>query len=377
MLHRGLAKGKTPASVAIQRFLIYHQRAARQIEFYGDSPVSRQEKQLLAVLFMGIMLTRSLRGGEVEISTTAIRAAIAKSIPQLEKGAAGSADNRTCFTCHNQALPILSLVAARRRGFPIDEENLKRQLRHTADHLKRGHKSYLEGHGQGGKVLTAGYALWALEAGGWEADEVTAAVTGFLLEYQKDDDHWSHPGRRPPSSGSDFTATYVALRGLDAYGTGEQQQKIESRKEAVHKWLVSERPSETEDRVFRLRALQSVGASPADVQVAVEELIKSQTDDGGWSQKSDMDSDAYATATVLAALLRVDDFTADNPVVRRAIQYLLDTQHADGTWHVVTRAEPFQTYFESGFPHGKDQFISIAGSSWATLALLLTLPETP
>ena len=35
------------------------------------------------------------------------------------------------------------------------------------------------------------------------------------------------------------------------------------------------------------------------------------------------------------------------------------------------------TYFESGFPHGKDQFISIAASSWATTALALSLPVSP
>jgi len=30
--------------------------------------------------------------------------------------------------------------------------------------------------------------------------------------------------------------------------------------------------------------------------------------------------------------------------------------------------------FESGYPHGKDQFLSISAGSWATMALLLTRP---
>jgi hypothetical protein len=41
---------------------------------------------------------------------------------------------------------------------------------------------------------------------------------------------------------------------------------------------------------------------------------------------------------------------------------------------VGSRSKPFQTYFESGFPYGKDQFISLAASSWATTALALALP---
>jgi hypothetical protein len=42
---------------------------------------------------------------------------------------------------------------------------------------------------------------------------------------------------------------------------------------------------------------------------------------------------------------------------------------------VRSRSRPFQVYFESGFPYGKDQFISLAASGWATTALALALPQ--
>ena len=58
------------------------------------------------------------------------------------------------------------------------------------------------------------------------------------------------------------------------------------------------------------------------------------------------------------------------------MRYLLKTQQPDGTWHVVTRSKPIQKYFETGFPHGKDQFISSAASAWAATALGLAIePE--
>ena len=59
-------------------------------------------------------------------------------------------------------------------------------------------------------------------------------------------------------------------------------------------------------------------------------------------------------------------------VYQRGVKFLLGDQLEDGSWHVRSRSKPFQTYYESGFPHGKDQFISMHASSWATLALLLT-----
>ena len=330
----------------------------------------------LAALAVGIMTVSALHADESAPSSKAIRAAIAKAVPALEKGAAGSAKERKCFTCHNQALPVLALVGARKRGFSVDKENLDKQLRHTVAHLKRGQKNYLKGRGQGGKVITAGYALWALQEGGRKPDDMTAAVTHFLLEYQKKKDHWSHPGKRPPSSGSDFTTTYVALRGLADFGTEKQKARIEERTKTVREWLLSKSPEETEARVFRLRALKYVEPDEGAVPKATSQLVESQLKDGGWAQTSDMKSDAYATATVLVALLRDGGLSVDHPAMRRGIQYLVDTQLEDGSWHVVTRAKPFQTYFETGFPHGKDQFISIAASSWATLALLLTIPES-
>ena len=54
---------------------------------------------------------------------------------------------------------------------------------------------------------------------------------------------------------------------------------------------------------------------------------------------------------------------------RAGLAYLLSTQAADGTWHVRTRALPFQPYFESGYPYGPDQWISAAAAAYATLAL--------
>jgi hypothetical protein len=302
-----------------------------------------------------------------------VSAAIRRAIPLLEQGAAGSAAEKTCFTCHSQALPVLALSEARQRGFQIDENTFQTQLQHTAAHLKRGLAGYKKGRGQGGRVLTAGYALWTLEAGDWKPDEVTSAVVHYLLTYQKDDERWHHGGSRPPSSGSDFATTYVALRALKVFGTEEQLKETDARLAVVSNWLKKTKPKDTEDQVFRFRAMSYLNADEKLIASSRDELIKAQQRDGGWAQKKDMTSDAYATGSVLVALLR-ESSEESAAVVNRGVNYLLDSQLDDGSWHVVTRAKGFQPYFETGFPHGKDQFISTAATAWSTLALTLTLP---
>ena len=90
--------------------------------------------------------------------------------------------------------------------------------------------------------------------------------------------------------------------------------------------------------------------------------------DGGWAQLDYRASDAYATGQVLVALHEAG-VSARSPAYQRGVRYLLDTQLADGSWLVPSRTLPTQIYFESGFPHEVHQFISAAGTQWATQAL--------
>src|SRR5881398_1860053 len=145
----------------------------------------------------------------------AIESAVAKSLPLLETAARVSMENRKqCFTCHNQAMPVMAVTTARSRGITIDADNLRRQVQFTADFLAKNRTNYLAGRGQGGQALTAGYALWTLEMGGWKSDKTTDAVAEYLLKFQNDLDHWKPQTVRPPSEGSLFTVSFVALRGL-------------------------------------------------------------------------------------------------------------------------------------------------------------------
>jgi hypothetical protein len=303
-----------------------------------------------------------------------VRDAVAKALPLLQKGAAGHVAQRTCFACHNQAVPLLALTTARTRGFPVAADDLQKQTRFIADFLGSNRKEYRKGHGQGGQADTAGYALWTLELGGWKPDDATAAVAEYLLLRDQERDHWRGSGNRPPSEGSPFTTTYVALRGLQAFGTAGQKERVDERLCTIADWLRRTPAEDTEDRVFRLWALQRVGTEAEEVQTAARELLDTQGPDGGWAQRDGMEPDAYATGSALVALHEAAGLRPGDPVYQRGVKYLRASQLADGSWHVRSRSKPFQTYFESGFPHGKDQFISLAGSSWATTALALALP---
>ena len=303
-----------------------------------------------------------------------IREGISKALPLIRTSAAEYTQQRPCFSCHHQAMGVLALSLAKSRGFPVDAADLTAQIAHTEKFLRSGREAYRTGGGQGGAVDTAGYGLWTLEMGGWKADDTTATITDYLLRRNADREFWSASGNRPPSEGSPFTAAYVALRALKTYGTPEQADRTRARVEKVRAWLERAPAVETEERVFRLWALKYAGSAESVQAAAARELLQSQRDDGGWPQTAALQSDAYATGSALVALHETGHLAASAPECARGVAFLLKTQGADGTWHVATRAKPIQTYFESGFPYGKDQFISMAGTCWATAALTLALP---
>lgn len=95
-----------------------------------------------------------------------------------------------------------------------------------------------------------------------------------------------------------------------------------------------------------------------------------QREDGGWGQTTHRSSDAYATGVTLSALTMASPGMAASPAYRRGVDYLMRTQEVDGSWHVQTRAFGFQPYFESGFPHDHDQWISMAATAWSAMALM-------
>jgi Squalene-hopene cyclase C-terminal domain len=298
-----------------------------------------------------------------------VRAAVAAAVPKLVAGAAGHAEQKSCFACHNQAFPALALSAARDRGFDVPEKFFKAQAAHIADFLASNKDRFLEGKGTGGQAATASYALLALELAGHEPDDTTAAVAEYLLKFEPTRDHWRTNSNRPPTEASDFTTTYVAMRTLRTYGAEKDKERIAKRVEAARAWLVKTPAKETEDRVFRLLGLKEAGAGEKEVAAAAWELLRTQRDDGGWAQLDGGAGDAYATGSALYALHHAGGLKADSAAYKAGVAFLVKSQLPDGTWKVKSRSKPFQPYYESGFPHEKDQFISISATGWATAAL--------
>src|SRR5436190_9515734 len=151
----------------------------------------KRTTRLVIVIFASWAISAQAEEPKPAAAEANLRAAVERAIPLLTKGAVGHREQRNCFACHNQGIPILALTTAREHGFKVDEEELQRQYKYIQEFLGRNRAEYLQGKGQGGQADTAGSALMALELGKWQPDEVTSAVAEYLLQHQADSDHWS------------------------------------------------------------------------------------------------------------------------------------------------------------------------------------------
>ena len=105
-----------------------------------------------------------------DTNSVEVRRAIEGGIRIVQKGAKNYPNNRDCFSCHHQTLPMLAMHDASEVGISIDEVLMKDQVQFTRDLFEDRLDSIAEGKSLGGRSLTAGYLLWSFELGGVPKD---------------------------------------------------------------------------------------------------------------------------------------------------------------------------------------------------------------
>jgi ankyrin repeat protein len=300
------------------------------------------------------------------------RAAIQQSLDLLQHSEAVWRSRRDCSSCHHQALGGVALAMAAERGFVLDEDQWNAQR----DWLQTEHPySYFEDEGGINGQFGNSYRLLALAAMGRGRDDRTAAIVHYLMGRQHANGSWPSESWRPPLESSTISVTALAARAIESFAPEGRREEAQHRAARAYAWLESISPASTEEHVLRLFGLAYGGLG---LESAARALLDRQREDGGWSQIPTRASDAYATGQAIVVLHEAAGLSLDTPALQAGLRWLWTHRDDAGAWHVPTRRlKKGLTQFESGFPYGKDQFISYAGSAWAVMALQLELDPRP
>lgn len=335
----------------------------------------------LLVYALAALVAVTVRVAQAQHESAQIRAAVARSLTLLQASGRVWIEETGCVSCHHQALPALSVALAEPRGFRIDDEAKRERIQTTLRRFSRPREDLFQGAAGigliGGGVLGAGYALLGLAASNVQPDATTDAIAHYIAARQLSDGRFRSPDPgRMPLEGSDVAATALAVRALRLYAPPGLRGETAEIVRRARRWLTSVEPKGTEEKSFQLQGLGWLGAGKREIARRRAALIADQRSDGGWAQLPDLPSDAYATGQALVALHDAGSLPTTSAVYRRGVNFLLQTQFLDGSWLVISRSRGTQPFVDSGFPHGTNQFISAAGTAWATSALLLSLDPT-
>jgi squalene cyclase len=268
-------------------------------------------------------------------------------------------------------LPAVAFSLARARGIGVDDERVRRNSEQSVAYLKGNQETLFQGVQLTGTDSTVAYLLWGLSADGYPRDRATDAAAYYLAQCQRPEGRWRVIPGRPPIE-SIVSATAIGIRALQSYLIPGRAAEFRSRIRRASKWLAVYAPRTGEERSMRVLGLAWAGTEPQSLRTAAEELAARQRADGGWPQLDTLASDAYATGQALYALDTAGRLSKQT--LERGVRFLLDTQLADGSWRVRSRSYPVQAnYFDTGFPHGRDQWISAAATSWACIGLSLAM----
>jgi len=298
------------------------------------------------------------------------RTAITRSIALLQHSSTEFFKESGCVGCHHQNFTAMAVASARKAHIPIDEAAAQEQLKVVKSQWMAFQEGLLQRMDPPGAQDTLAYSLMGMAAADYPADAITDAMVVDLAGEQAIDGSWCRDGiSRPPIEESCFGRAALGIRVMQIYGPPGLKDEFDKRIARARDFLLETRPRTVDDRVMLLLGLHWAGASEQRVQAAAKELLAQQRADGGWAGNAYLESDAYSTGESLYALQESGTLPASNPAYRNGVAFLLKTQHTDGSWHVKSRAVKFQPYFQSGFPYDHDQWISAAGTAWATMAL--------
>ena len=328
----------------------------------------------IATFGVAVVLATTVRADEPPAAQRT-RQAIERGLAFLEADAVKWRAEHTCATCHHGTFTVLAFAEAKQCGFPVEADKFADSVKWTKDRLSKIDEP--RDTRSGWNMVNTAAIYLALVAQFVPAQDIISPeelgrIRGHLVRHQEENGSWAWSAapannRPPPFFESDEVATLLALLTFPSEDDATNDELRGSRQKAID-WLAKADETDTTQAAL-LRLLCKKRLKPAvDVQPQIERFLNRQRSDGGFAQLADRASDAYATGQSLYVLSMLG-VPHDRPEIQRAVDFLVTTQRADGSWEMVRRGHEEFTPSENLVP------ITYFGSAWGTLGLMRSTPK--
>lgn len=225
----------------------------------------------------------------------------------------------------------------------------------------------------GGEIDSLLYILLEAKALNLPSSPDLETVARFVWARQHPTGAFTQRGiSRSPIEESDIHRTALAIWLLPLYSDVPAREANAPRLDQAVKWLTAQSTRNNDELAMKLLGLKWGNASSIEIARTAAALAATQRKDGSFAGNKYLPGGPYATGLSLFALREGAGWPAANATITKAAAWLRSTQRPDASWYQPSRAPKFQPYFESGFPHGHDQWISASATAWAIIGLSQT-----
>ena len=309
-----------------------------------------------------VLLAATLAGSPSdEPSSDQVRQAVQRSISYIQDRGVWWIQGKKCVSCHRVNTMVWSLATARRNGFQVSDQ-LDEWLTWAIDtSLSKNDTGKVVGLGNKEGVAQILLTL-NREAG---RDHTRKELASLLLNGQQANGSWKPGGqlpsqKRPKSETESVSTMWITLALI---GDGEDEKAAAAVERAMRYIENSSAGVSTEWHVVRLLLAVERNDRQSSERL-LEGLREQQQSDGGWGWLVSEKSDALGTGMTMYALIRAG-LSRDDTSIKRAQQFLIDTQREEGSWAVNgTKANKKDKVQETA---------AYWGTTWASLGMMATL----
>jgi hypothetical protein len=331
----------------------------------------------LFFLLVSVALAAQCRAAAIN-GTTGI--AVQRGLQFLQKEAFAWKETRKCAACHHAATTLWTFNEAKAAGYRVDEKALKM----VTEWSFREVTNSLAIQAPPRDVVNLGwaYTLLSMETAPQFAnnpsavsanltvsgtpcgtnDDIIQPARRILIERiiakQATDGSWGKPLDERVPLGGPIEDIAVLCR-LALLQTRDRSPSVVTCIEKAAHWLAANK-DKTSRQGRNLRLLMNLSEVKPGKELAqvIETIAAEQNDDGGWSQMTELGSDAYATGQTLYVLARAG-VKPQATTMKRGVNFLIRTQLEDGSWAMHSRVNAKNLSPITG-----------AGTAWALLGLI-------
>jgi hypothetical protein len=305
------------------------------------------------------------------VDQATLQLAIEKGLFYIERQSMTWWNENKCVSCHEGPMLLVSHIAAKERGIPIDQRKLdfwsERWVFKGAVNKVR----------KDGKIDTAGkLALpWLFLYREPEQEQSAARAKAFgemfreLAKSQKPEGDWGTDEHKRLDYTSWVLLSLVSLEQSKLPFEAALRDEISASRRRTQEWFKAQdlQPPVKTEEVAGWAAYEYSQGHKDRTKLMIEELMARQQPNGSWGMTKDDPPHNLVTAVALLALKRCG-VPSRHPAVVNAQQFLLAGQAEDGRWPTKGR------YFH---PEREDPPIEAWASGLVVTALCATIDKLP